>query len=116
MTTPYPANPGIDFVVTPADVSAAANSASNTAANIAEQLSALKSYVVSLEGQWRGIAAGTFSSLMADYDLYAQMLNQALTGIASGLNGNYVNYSDSEQQNINNLQTINGAIPGANFA
>jgi WXG100 family type VII secretion target len=118
MTTPASsaASPGADFTVTPADVIAAANSARNTAANIAEQLGALKSYVVSLEAEWKGIAAGTFSALMADYDIYAQMLNQALTGISDGLNGNYVNYSESEQQNINNLQAVNGVLPGANFA
>jgi WXG100 family type VII secretion target len=118
MTTPAngAASPGADFTVTPTDVIAAANSARNTAANITEQLGALKSYVVSLEAEWKGIAAGTFSALMADYDIYAQMLNQALTGISDGLNGNYVNYSESEQQNINNLQAVNGVLPGANFA
>jgi WXG100 family type VII secretion target len=112
MTTPA----GSDFTVTPQDVQAASQSATTTADNIADQLSALKSYVVSLEGQWRGIAANTFSSLMADYDIYSQMLNQALTGIASGLQGTYVNYSESESQNISNLQAVGGAIPGANFS
>jgi WXG100 family type VII secretion target len=118
MTTPAngAASPGTDFSVTPADVSAAANSARNTAANITEQLGTLKSYVVSLEAEWKGIAAGTFSALMTDYDIYAQMLNQVLTGISDGLNGNFVNYSESEQQNISNLQSINGVLPGANFA
>jgi hypothetical protein len=44
------------------------------------------------------------------------MLHQALTGIASGLQGNYVNYSQSEERNISNLQAVSGAIPGGNFA
>jgi WXG100 family type VII secretion target len=112
MTTPS----GADFAVTPEDVQAASQSATATANNLAEQLAALKSYVVSLEGQWQGIAANTFSSLMADYDTYSQMLNQALTGIASGLQGTYVNYSESEAQNISNLQAVGGSIPGANFS
>jgi WXG100 family type VII secretion target len=107
---------GNQFAVTPQYVQAAAQSANTTAENISTQLSALKSYVVSLEGQWKGIAASTFSSLMADYDIYAQMLNQALTGIGSGLQGNYVNYTQSEEQNISNLQAVNGVIPGGNFS
>ena len=61
------------------------------------------------------MAAATFQSLMADYDTFAQMLNNALTDIASGLRGNYVNYTSAEQQNIGNLKQVNGAIPGANF-
>lgn len=112
MTTPG----GNQFAVTPQYVQQAAQSANSTAENISMQLTALKNYVVSLEGQWKGIAANTFSSLMADYDVYAQMLNQALTGIGSGLQGNYVNYSQSEEQNISGLQTVNGAIPGGNFS
>jgi WXG100 family type VII secretion target len=118
MTTPNTgtAAGGTDFTVTPADILAASNSASRTAENIAEQLGGLKSYVSALEAQWQGIAASQFVMLMDDYDIYSQMLNQALTGIASGLQGNYVNYSESEQQNIRNLQDVNGAIPGANFA
>lgn len=112
MTTPG----GNQFTVTPEQVQAAAQSANATAENIEQQLTALKNYVVSLEGQWKGMAAGAFTSLMADYDIYAQMLHQALTGIGSGLQGNYVNYSQSEEQNITNLQSVGGTIPGGNFA
>jgi WXG100 family type VII secretion target len=111
MTTPS----GNQFTVTPQYIAAAAQSADTTAENIGQQLAALKSYVVSLEGQWKGIAAGTFSALMTDYDIYARMLNQALTGIGSCLQGSYVNYSSSEEQNISHLQTVNGLIPGGNF-
>jgi len=107
---------GNQFAVTPEYVQAAARSANATAENIAEQLAALKNYVVSLEDQWKGIAAGTFSALMADYDVYGRMLNDALTGIGSGLQGNYVNYTESEEQNISNLQSVGGSIPGGNFA
>jgi WXG100 family type VII secretion target len=112
MTTPG----GNQFAVTPQQVQAAAQSANATADNIDQQLTTLKNYVVSLEEQWKGMAAGAFTSLMADYDIYAQMLHQALTGIASGLQGNYVNYSQSEERNISNLQAVSGAIPGGNFA
>ncbi len=107
---------GIDYKVTPADVVAAATSCDNTAAELQTQLAELKSYVVSLEEEWRGIAAQTFTALMADYDVYSNMLQNALTDIGSGLRGNYVNYDDTENQNIRNLQQVNGQIPGANFA
>lgn len=107
--------PGAGYKVTPADIAAAATAASNSASEIADQLAAIKSYVVSFEGAWQGMAAATFQTLMADYDTFAQMLNNALTDIASGLRGNYVNYTSAEQQNIGNLQQVNGAIPGANF-
>jgi WXG100 family type VII secretion target len=110
-----PTDSGMEFGVTPEYIQAAANSTNATAENIAEQLSDLKSYVVWLESQWKGIAAQTFSALMTDYDIYSQMLNQALVDIASGLQGNYVNYSQSEEQNISNLKTVNGSIPGGNF-
>jgi WXG100 family type VII secretion target len=111
MTTPG----GNQFQVTPDYIAAAAKSADMTADSITQQLNSLKSYVAALEEQWKGIAAGAFTSLMADYDIYAQMLNQALTDIASGLRGNYVNYTQSEEQNIANLQAVNGSIPGGNF-
>jgi WXG100 family type VII secretion target len=112
MTTPA----GFGYGVTPHDVQAAANSANTTAVNITEQLIALKSYVMSLEDHWKGIAASTFSALMADYDIYSRMLTQALTDIGSGLNGTYANYTESEQQNISNLQQVNGALPAAHFS
>lgn len=106
---------GSDFQVTPEEVTMAANSCSSTASEISDELSVIRSFVVSLEAQWRGIASNTFQSLMTDYDVFAKMLNQSLTDISSGLRGNYVNYTASEQSNIGNLQAVNGAIPGANF-
>jgi WXG100 family type VII secretion target len=114
MSTPSAA--GSQFTVTPHYIQAASQSASTTAENIEQQLAALKSYVVSLEEQWKGIAAGTFGSLMADYDIYSRMLHEALTGIAAGLQGNWVNYTQSEEQNISHLQAVNGTIPGGNFS
>ncbi len=84
-----------------------------TAGEIQAQLATLKSYVISLESMYHGVAATTFQSLMQDYDAYGRMLNNALTDIGSGLRGTYVNYSDTENQNIANLVPINNDIPGA---
>jgi WXG100 family type VII secretion target len=115
MTTPI-TGAGSQYSVTPEEIQAAAVSANSTAGNLTDQLSSLQQYVQSLEDQWKGIAAGTFSALMADYGIYSQMLTQALYDIGSGLQGNFVNYTQSEQQNISNLQKVDGSIPGANFS
>jgi WXG100 family type VII secretion target len=102
--------------VTASDVMAAAQSAQNAAGEIQTDLEELKSYVVGVEATWQGVASQTFQTLMVDYQIFANMLNQSLTDIASGLRGNYVNYTASEEQNISSLKAVNGAVPGANFA
>ncbi|RKR89421.1 WXG100 family type VII secretion target [Micromonospora pisi] len=106
MTTP-------GFNVTPEMVHSASVSCNQTAEEIARQLSALRTYVVSLEGNWRGIAQDTFQELMNDYDVYSRMMHDALTDISLGLQGNQVNYTDAEMQNIRNLQPVDGQLmPG----
>jgi hypothetical protein len=60
-----------------------------------------------------GPAWGQFETLMADYKIYATMLQNALTDIASGLNGNYVNYSDAEAANLANIVKVQ--LPAAKF-
>jgi len=86
------------------------------AALVLGDLTDLRRYVQDVEAMWQGVASNTFQLLMEDFDVYAAMLNQALTDIASGLEGNYVNYSATEEQQIKNLQAVNGTIPGANFS
>ena len=103
------------FTVTPEYVQNAATSCDNTANEIQGQLGTLRNYVVSLEGAYQGMAASTFQALMADYDSFAKMLHNALVDIGSGLRGNYVNYTESEAQNVANLRPIQGDIPGANL-
>jgi WXG100 family type VII secretion target len=103
------------FTVTPEYVQTAATSCDNTANEIQAQLGTLRNYVVGLEGAYQGVAANTFQALMADYDNFAKMLHNALVDIGSGLRGNYVNYTESESQNVANLRPIQGDIPGANL-
>ncbi len=103
----------MDFKVTPEYITNAAANCDATAGEIQAQLATLKSYVINLESMYHGVAATTFQSLMQDYDAYGRMLNSALTDIASGLRGTYVNYTDTENRNIANLMPINGDIPGA---
>ncbi|MET8678629.1 WXG100 family type VII secretion target [Streptomyces sp. NPDC004647] len=111
---------GVTYRVTPEYLANASSSTSSMAAEISGQLSELKTYVTSLEASWQGIAHNQFQTLMAEYDIYARMLHDALEGISKGLQGNYVNYKDSEQQNLNNLAALGGDVPkppaGTNFS
>lgn len=101
------------YQVTPHALQAASVSCTTTADEVWQQLASLRNYVVALEGKWNGMAQDTFQALMTDYDVYARMLNDALRDISLGLQGNQVNYTDTEQQNINNLKPIEGDLmPG----
>jgi WXG100 family type VII secretion target len=101
------------FRVTPADITAAAHTCEATAQEIYAQIQVLRAYVMELETEWGGIAAQTFNVLMADFDTYSNLLNQALQGISNGLNGNWANYTSSEETNIANLQKVHGSLPGS---
>ncbi|RDD83926.1 WXG100 family type VII secretion target [Streptomyces parvulus] len=111
---------GVTYRVTPEYLAEASVNAATTATEISGQLADLKSYVTSLEASWQGIAHTQFQTMMAQYDIYARMLNDALEGISRGLQGNYVNYKDTEQQNLLNLESLGEDIPkvpsGTNFS
>lgn len=111
-------NPGTatGFRVTAADIQAASTATRQTAEEVQNDLNDLRRYVQDIEATWQGVASNTFQLLMQDFDVYAAVLNQALTDIAAGLNGNYVNYASTEEEIVKGLQTVNGSIPGANFA
>jgi WXG100 family type VII secretion target len=101
------------YRVTPDDVSAAASYVDMRASDIEARIATLSTYVNSLSVYWTGPAHGQFETLMADYHIYATMLQNALTDIASGLRGNYVNYSSAEATNVSNLVKVN--LPAPNF-
>ncbi|NED80569.1 WXG100 family type VII secretion target [Streptomyces sp. SID11233] len=104
-----------DYQVTPAEISFAASSCDSTAAEVAAQLVTLRTYVLNLEASWQGVAAVRFQGLMQEYDIYSKMLHDALTDIGSGLRGNYVNYTESEQANLNSIKAIQTGLPSANL-
>jgi WXG100 family type VII secretion target len=103
------------FKVTPEYLTMAATSCDSTAGEIQGQLAALKTYVVNMEAYWGGIAAGTFQGLMAEYDLCSAALNDALTGIANGLRGNWGNYTANEQGNLTMINNIQAGLPSPNL-
>jgi WXG100 family type VII secretion target len=101
--------------VTPEYVTGAAASCNTTAEMIDGKLVELKQYVVALQETWHGVASDSFGTLMTDYDIFARMLHEALVNIGSGLQGNFVNYEETENANISSLVAINGDIPGAHL-
>jgi WXG100 family type VII secretion target len=110
---------GVHYTVTPEYLAGAHTDTLKTAQTIEQQLAQLKSYVQQLENAWGGVARDTFLVLMQDYDIYSRMLHDALADIASGLQGTYVNYVESEAVNIRNLRALHEALPtppsGTNF-
>ncbi|MEK8146545.1 WXG100 family type VII secretion target [Streptomyces sp. M10(2022)] len=110
---------GVTYRVTPEYLANASSNTMTTATEISAQLAELKTYVSSLEASWQGLAHNQFRTMMEEYDIYARMLQDALEGISKGLQGNYVNYQDSEQQNLNNLAALGADVPtpssGTNF-
>ena len=105
---------GLTYNVTPDYVQDAASSCTKTAGEIQTQLATLRSYVVSLEDSWKGIAANQFQTLMQEYDTYSAQLHNALTDIAAGLTSTATNYGDAESASYNNVSGIN--IPTANLS
>ncbi|HEY4022041.1 MAG TPA: WXG100 family type VII secretion target [Pseudonocardiaceae bacterium] len=84
-----------------------------TAEEIQSQLAHLRSFVQDLETQWKGVASVDWVALMDDYNIYANMLHQSLTGIGQGLRGNAVNYAASEESALANVRQVHGALPTA---
>jgi WXG100 family type VII secretion target len=111
MADPHVTVGGVTYRVTPEYLSNAASSTDNTASEIDGILGQIRTYVVGLESSWQGVAYQTFQTLMAEYDTYAKMLHDSLTDIGSGLRGNYVNYTESEQTNVNNLRSLDSSLP-----
>lgn len=107
---------GVTYRVTPEYLANAATDTMNTASEIQAELAEIKTYVNNLEAVWGGVAHDRFVALMAEYDTLARMLHDALTGIGSGLRGTYVNYKQSEEQNLTNLSNIEASMPGGHGA
>lgn len=103
---------GVNYKVTPEYLQQAVTDTNSTANDVANELSQLQTFIVSLEDVWGGMAHDQFQTLMADFNLYGKMLHDALTDIASGLQGNYVNYVDSEMANLKSLSALGEEVPG----
>lgn len=102
---------GVTYRVTPEYLANAVSSTTATATEISGQLAELKTYVTSLGASWQGMAHGQFQTLMQEYDIYARMLHDSLEGISKGLQGTYVNYKESEERNLSNLNALGADVP-----
>jgi WXG100 family type VII secretion target len=111
MATPTIGANGVAFR-SDSDIASVAALAQTTSEEVSGQLTQLQAYVYDLGAQWLGPASSTFQALMADFQAYANLLNNALYGISEGLQGNWQNYSQAEQGNVSSLQTVNGSLPG----
>lgn len=111
------------YNVTPEYVSDAAQQADNTANDVMTQLTNLQTYVNQLVGdaapgaggvggayQWMGVTASQFAELMNNVHVYSVALHDALVDIGEGLRGNYVNYVNSEADNLRGLQTVDQGL------
>lgn len=99
--------------VTPQVLHEAAGDCTTTAAEIHDDLADLKSYVLFLVGEWRGVASTSFNELMLDFDRCGKSLEEALTGIGSGLTQNAVNYVDNESGVNKDIVNVHHSIPPA---
>ncbi|MFF4243536.1 WXG100 family type VII secretion target [Streptomyces sp. NPDC001822] len=112
--TGFQGSDGVLYNTTPADLKAKAADIRTTHETVRGELAALKNYVVGLEGTWGGIAADTFQQLMREWDIHAAHLQDALLGMAHGLQSTAENYIDGEQTNLTNLGKI--SLPPARLS
>ncbi len=101
------------YRATPAVLNQAGNDCDTVAADIDTQLQALRAYVESLQGVWKGIAPGTFQGLMVRYQTDSQKLNTALKGIGTTLRFTANQYAQGEEASNSALA---GVMPGGGGA
>jgi uncharacterized protein YukE len=115
------------FVATPEYISDAAQQCDNTAFDVMTQLTNLQTFVTNLVGEagtsqwngpanqasvytWLGVSASQFAEMMSNLHIYSVAMHDALVDIGEGLRGNYVNYVNSEADNLRGLQGIDGNL------
>jgi hypothetical protein len=122
----------VPFAVTPDGVQDAARSCDQAANDVLTQLGTLKTFVLNLVGeasadlgagagvgagvsagsayQWMGVTAAQFGEMMNNVQVYSMMLHDALIDIENGLKGNFVNYVNSEADNLAGIQNIDNGL------
>jgi hypothetical protein len=121
----------VPFAVTPDGVQNAALSCDQAANDVLTQLGNLQTFVQNLVGestadlaagagasgvgagsayQWMGVTAAQFGEMMNNVQVYSMMLHDALIDIENGLKGNFVNYVNSEADNLAGIQNIDNGL------
>ncbi|GAA4215781.1 WXG100 family type VII secretion target [Actinocatenispora rupis] len=98
------------YNVTPQYVANAATDCDTTAQDVQTQLGLLRTYVEGLGASWLGVSATQFAEMMTNFQVYSVALHDALVDIGQGLRGNYVNYVNSEADNLRGLVGIDGNL------
>ncbi len=105
----------MEFRVTPEEVRLAAQNCRDTAGRVEGYLGELRSYVTALIAEYQGSAAVAFQTLMAQYDRDSERLNNALLAIGAGLDGNAMNYDETEFANRRAYEQIIAGLPSTNL-
>ncbi|MFF9490432.1 WXG100 family type VII secretion target [Streptomyces sp. NPDC014676] len=98
---------GVLYSTTPGELVDKARDITATQASVQAELSALQNYVRGLAPAWGGVASMAFQQLMQEWDTHAAKLQEALLGIAHGLQSTADNYMQGEHANLTNLNNIN---------
>ncbi|HEY3505730.1 MAG TPA: WXG100 family type VII secretion target [Actinocatenispora sp.] len=98
------------YNVTPQYVATAASDCDTTAQDVQTQLGLLRTYVEGLGATWLGVSSAQFAEMMTNFQVYSVALHDALVDIGQGLRGNYVNYVNSEADNLKSLVGIDGNL------
>src|SRR5690606_460986 len=105
---------GVLYSTTPGELMEKARDITATQASVQAELAALHNYVMGLAPIWGGVAALAFQRLMGDWDTHATKLQEALLGIAQGLQSTADNYVQGEHANLTNLNNI--SLPPARLS
>jgi len=105
----------MEFRVTPEDIRLAAQNCRDTASRVDGYLGELRNYVTALIAEYQGSASVAFQAPMAQYDRDSDRLNNALLAIATGLDGNAMNYDETEFTNRRSYEQILTTLPSVNL-
>jgi WXG100 family type VII secretion target len=106
------------FDTTPQQLTQTATDCDTMATTMDNELAAIKTYVLGLNGPWLGAAQQEFETLMGPggpWESNTRGLHQALTSIAVGLRQNATNYHSGESVNSVQITSITDAFPPANL-
>ena len=96
--------------VTPEVLMAKAGDARSTNSEVQTILSQLRGQISAVDGVWKGEAKVAFDNLMIRWDTDARKLNEALDTIAETLSTSAGNFSQSQADHVQSLNTAGGSL------
>ena len=101
---------GIQFKVTPTQVSQAGQACLDTEATITGTLGELKTFVYNVESFYKGVTATAFLDLMNRWDVQARNLASALDSIGVNLKASADTYAAQETENLSNVTNLSANL------